>query len=478
MDTNIVHANLLEDPKTGFLWLHNMSMEETYRVKTFEKTLDFAKFREIQAELVSLHAFGLCFASYDLITVKNKENLYSVLTPFKDTMGYGAIYASICEGFAFKSVYGFGSGMGGDDYVVAETVDGKWGMIKISRSGNIWFDYNGVSFAMPETMVPFEYDCMESVLLKSNAIFSVTSSLNTDKYYVDLTTPDNRDIKEIGVSLTAIIKARECEKRTDVIMRTEIDNRTDKTTITSKYMRKDSAEFGQKVRKKIDGWYQKEEHLTKAVDRIVRQREEIIELLESVKKVDTRRLIRYLDKSGFFYRPSAPNRHHNFPGGLAEHSLGTYRIVEQWNHLSPQERKKSELYGCFLHDIEVNCDILNEKMDADDMIIAAICHDLCKAEHYYFAGRRILSHQSDSELKNAHGSLSVKRLLKNGINESKCEEMLLAVRMHMHLYSRPRYSREAQRQQKARGSMLAIAVWSADKLDASRHPGGKLHRNL
>ena len=54
-------------------------------------------------------------------------------------------------------------------------------------------------------------------------------------------------------------------------------------------------DFKLKVRRKIDGWYQKEEFLTKAVDRIVRQREEIVSFLESVKKYDTKKLIGYLD---------------------------------------------------------------------------------------------------------------------------------------------------------------------------------------
>ena len=256
----------------------------------------------------------------------------------------------------------------------------------------------------------------------------------------------------------------------------DIPDLTDKEKEKIKYIVK-SAEFGQKVRRKIDGWYSKEEDYTKAVDRIVRQREEIIALLESVKNVDTKKLISYLDKSGFFYRPSSSNRHHNFPGGLAEHSLGTYKIVEDWNRLSPEERRESELFTRFMMDKSVNCDIFNENMDADDMIVAAICHDLCKAEHYYFNGRRILSHRSDSEPNRAHATLSVKRLQTVGINTNNCDEMLQAVLMHMHLFSKPRYAKEAQNQQKARGSMLAIAVWAADKLDASRHPAGRLHRD-
>ena len=267
-----------------------------------------------------------------------------------------------------------------------------------------------------------------------------------------------------------------CRYRTVKEAVSDIGNLTDKEKKDIDRVLKE-AEFGQKVRRKIDGWYAKEEYYVSAVDRIEQQREEIINLLKSVKKVDTRKLIAYLDKSGFFYRPSSANRRHNFPGGLAEHSLGTYNIVREWNCLSPVERRQSELYEKQLKKYPVDCDIFHEQMDRDDMILAAICHDLCKAEHYYFKGRRIIAHRSDSEPKHAHAALSVKRLKAVGIDTPECEEILLAVLMHMHLYSKPRFAKEAQDQQKARKSMLAIAVWGADKLDASRHPAGRLHRD-
>ena len=214
-----------------------------------------------------------------------------------------------------------------------------------------------------------------------------------------------------------------------------------------------STEFGQKVRRKIDGWYTEEEHYTKAVHRMRAQRNEIIALLESVKKVDTKELIGYLDESGFFYRPSAAKGHHNFPGGLAEHSLGTYRIVEEWNNMTPDERRNSELYHFRLSDKTFSFDIFTEKMDHDDMVIAALCHDLCKAKHYYFSNRRILSHRSDSEPRHAHSTLSVKRLEAVGIKKTECEELLLAVKTHMHLYSKPKYGKVTKDQQKGRESM-------------------------
>lgn len=48
----------------------------------------------------------------------------------------------------------------------------------------------------------------------------------------------------------------------------------------------------------------------------------------------------------------------------------------------------------------------------------------------------------------------------------------------MRLYSPPRNDAEAKRQEISRKSILAIAVWAADKLDASRHPAGRRHSDL
>ena len=93
-----------------------------------------------------------------------------------------------------------------------------------------------------------------------------------------------------------------CKYRTAKAAASDIKDLTDKEKKNIGGALKE-AEFGHKVRRKIEGWYSKEEHYASAVDRIVRQREEIVDLLKSVQKVDTKKLIDYLDKSGFFYRP-------------------------------------------------------------------------------------------------------------------------------------------------------------------------------
>lgn len=234
-------------------------------------------------------------------------------------------------------------------------------------------------------------------------------------------------------------------------------------------------DFADKVKRKIAGWYDNEEHEKKAIDRIVRQREQIISLLEKVRLCDTSKLLAYLDRSGFYYRPSSANRHHNFPGGLAEHSLGVFYIMNEWNAMNANERSKSELYRRFIKGKPVACDILNEEMWFGQMVIAALCHDLCKAKHYYFDGRKIRAHNSDPEPRKMHSSLSVKRLKENNINNIEIHQAVLT---HMRLYSDPRYHAEAKRQESSRKSILAIAVWAADKLDASRHPAGCRHRDF
>jgi len=247
---------------------------------------------------------------------------------------------------------------------------------------------------------------------------------------------------------------------------------------TNSYSRADSIKFAQKVSRKITGWYSNPTFHENAVKRIVLQREEIFSLFEKVEAINVDRLLKYLDSSGFFYRPSSANRHHNFPGGLAEHSLGTFRIVEERKRMTPDERMNSELFKRLLHNKQITCDILNEKMNYDDMVIAAICHDLCKAKHYYMEGRVIKSHNSDPETRHKHGLLSVERLEKNGISSKNCLNILLAVLMHMHLFSQPRSQNEANSQKQARSSILSIAVWAADKLDASRHPAGIRHKQF
>ena len=61
------------------------------------------------------------------------------------------------------------------------------------------------------------------------------------------------------------------------------------------YRRADSAAFAVIVSREIEGWYSNVVFKEKAIDRIVRHREEILSLLNMVTKYDVKKLTKYLD---------------------------------------------------------------------------------------------------------------------------------------------------------------------------------------
>ena len=92
----------------------------------------------------------------------------------------------------------------------------------------------------------------------------------------------------------------------------------------------------------------------KAVSRMSNTRQQTINLLSLTGREGIDNVLEYLDDSGFYYRASSTRSHHNFPGGLAEHSLGTYKIAN-----NPTSAKE---------------------VDKDSLIIGTILHDICKPE--------------------------------------------------------------------------------------------------
>ena len=167
---------------------------------------------------------------------------------------------------------------------------------------------------------------------------------------------------------------------------------------------------------------------------IERNRKEIIKLLRSTGREGIERVIKYLDDSGFFYVPSSVNRHHNWKGGLAQHSLGVYRQAMRINTNLPHE----------------------------SVIISALLHDLCKAHVlYYDANGRIRRHHTHIK---GHGSRSV-RLLQI-LNFHLTEDEYIAIRWHM--LSRHSEQGDTDGAIKARTLPLWIAVHTADKKDARK----------
>ena len=96
----------------------------------------------------------------------------------------------------------------------------------------------------------------------------------------------------------------------------------------------------------------------------VKQKEikaKIIDLLKSTKREGMDKLIDFLkNKSDFFTCPASTKFHGNFAGGLAEHSLKVYEILE--------------------HKVK-NC-IYQIEIPEESIIIIGILHDICKVNFY------------------------------------------------------------------------------------------------
>jgi len=199
--------------------------------------------------------------------------------------------------------------------------------------------------------------------------------------------------------------------------------------------------YEQLYRKKIKGWYSTKKDEDKAVKRMLKVRKEIITLLQSANRDGIENVIQYLDDRGFYYRASSPNGHHNFPGGLAEHSLGVYKYA----------KKAAKKYS----------------LDEDSVKIAALLHDICKADRFWFEGRSIHKHHPKSNADKGHGSRSVMIIRNCGVSLSQQERR--AIRWHM---SDPNYNTEEETKDYYRAIKedLRNVVNDSDHKDAADHP--------
>ena len=104
-------------------------------------------------------------------------------------------------------------------------------------------------------------------------------------------------------------------------------------------------------------------------EELLKQREEIITLLRSTNREGIDTLIKFLDKSKYFFCWGS-FKHHKYVGGLAEHSLGVCKIALEENK------------GC----------------DRDSVIIASLLHDLCKVYYDFPEERGYYGHGTKSVL--------------------------------------------------------------------------------
>jgi 23S rRNA maturation-related 3'-5' exoribonuclease YhaM len=82
-------------------------------------------------------------------------------------------------------------------------------------------------------------------------------------------------------------------------------------------------------------------------------KEAILDLLGSVKREGVENLIKHLEGSPFFTDPASVNHHNAYEGGLADHSLNVFQVLENFRKLYPEleELEESVKIIGLLHDI-------------------------------------------------------------------------------------------------------------------------------
>lgn len=168
-------------------------------------------------------------------------------------------------------------------------------------------------------------------------------------------------------------------------------------------------------------------------EEIYKNKDEIISLLKSTEREGIDRVIDFLNHSGYFHLYGSFH-HHTYNGGLAEHSLGVYKLAKKFN---------------------TNCD---EK----SIIISALLHDICKTKYNFPEG---------VEYK-GHGSKSV-AILEDFLKFKLTDEERRAIRFHMKGNVQRYMLEEGEEYAKAKQEDLRKLIYKSDKIDAGRYSGAK-----
>ena len=133
---------------------------------------------------------------------------------------------------------------------------------------------------------------------------------------------------------------------------------------------------------------------------------------DAITRQGSEELLAWIEKTDFFTAPASSKFHNAFEGGLAEHSLNVYNaMIERYNGGKPDE----------------------------SMAIAALLHDLCKAEFYKVSQRNVKNETTgqwekvnyyviEDKFPFGHGEKSV--FLIERFMRLKVEEAI-AIRWHM-----------------------------------------------
>lgn len=143
-------------------------------------------------------------------------------------------------------------------------------------------------------------------------------------------------------------------------------------------------------------------------------KQEILALLDGTKRKGMDAMVKYLCDTGFFESPASTKYHGCYEGGLAKHSLGVFKLVEKL--------------------IMVGIDTVSSpgqkplSLTVDNIIIAALLHDVCKIGAYIGTEKPYKWNKANPK---GHATLSIERIKKH-IELMEIEEMMIRYHMGVH----------------------------------------------
>ncbi len=167
--------------------------------------------------------------------------------------------------------------------------------------------------------------------------------------------------------------------------------------------------------------------------------------LRQINREGTEQLLQYMDEHGFYTAPASRSHHHNYEGGLAEHSIEVMLNAQDLKRAHPE---------------------WEEYLEDESLIICSLLHDLCKMELYkkkedgkYKVCRRICSQ--------GHGRLSNDLSEKAGYNLTGEEKH--AIRWHMGRFTEDLLkSEDVIDYKEALTHPLTFVIHTADSMSAKK----------
>ena len=186
------------------------------------------------------------------------------------------------------------------------------------------------------------------------------------------------------------------------------------------------------------------------------KKDECLDLLRSTNRDKIEDLINYITTLGYFEAPGSL-KHHRFEGGLVSHSLETYHKA------------------LHLRDKKIQKGFKSSEMPDDSIIIAALMHDLCKADTLRYSHTL---HKTIELIHTDHSARSVRQVEKSGFQLTSAEEEAIL----WHMGGKKKEKDLQKRLAYFKSHPLSDIIYWADKDSIGeskrRHHPGRYKRNI